>query len=181
MIELRFFNRSDYQQLISWIESPAFLMQWSGPGFRFPLDEKQLDEYLKEANGHDSNALIYTVADKETGNAIGHISLGRIDRENRSARVGKVLLGDKSVRGRGIGQQMIIEILKIAFDELALHRVSLGVFEFNSSAISCYEKAGFKKEGLLRDARNMGNEYWSLWEMSILENEWRERKMMQDK
>ncbi|MDG5471217.1 GNAT family protein [Jeotgalibacillus sp. ET6] len=180
MIELRFFNRSDFQQLISWIESPAFLMQWSGPGFRFPLNEQQLDDYVKEANEYDSKAWIYTVVDEETGNAIGHISLGRIDRENKSARVGKVLLGDKSVRGRGIGQQMITEILKIAFDKLDLHRVSLGVFDFNTSAITCYEKAGFKKEGLLRDVRKMGDEYWSLWEMSILENEWREMKMEWD-
>jgi RimJ/RimL family protein N-acetyltransferase len=98
--------------------------------------------------------------------------LGKIDRKNKSARVGKVLVGDKNTRGKGIGQQMIKEILKIAFDELQLHRVSLGVFDFNVSAIACYEKAGFIKEGLLRDSRKNGDEYWSLWEMSILENEW---------
>jgi RimJ/RimL family protein N-acetyltransferase len=71
---------------------------------------------------------------------------------------------------------MIKEILKIAFDELQLHRVSLGVFDFNFSAIACYEKAGFIKEGLLRDSRKNGDEYWSLWEMSILENEWLKTK-----
>lgn len=98
--------------------------------------------------------------------------MGKIDRKNRSARVGKVLVGDKNARGKGIGRQMIREILKIAFDDLHLHRVSLGVFDFNVSAISCYEKAGFVKEGLLRDSRKNGDEYWSLWEMSILENEW---------
>ena len=52
---------------------------------------------------------------------------------------------------------MMMEILKIAFDELQLHRVSLGVFDFNHSAIACYEKVGFVKEGLLRDARKMGD------------------------
>jgi RimJ/RimL family protein N-acetyltransferase len=67
---------------------------------------------------------------------------------------------------------MIKEILNIAFDQLQLHRVSLGVFDFNISAITCYEKAGFIKEGLLRDSRKNDDEYWSLWEMSILENEW---------
>ncbi len=67
---------------------------------------------------------------------------------------------------------MIKEILKVAFDKLNLHRVSLGVFDFNVSAISCYEKAGFKKEGLLRHSRKMGDEYWNLLIMSILEDEW---------
>ncbi len=67
---------------------------------------------------------------------------------------------------------MINKILYIAFDGLGLHRVSMGVFDFNASAIRCYEKAGFIKEGLLRDARKHGDEYWSLWEMIILEDEW---------
>ncbi|MCP3027056.1 GNAT family N-acetyltransferase [Halobacillus sp. A5] len=176
MIKLKFFERVDFQQLINWIETPEFLLQWGGPNFRFPLDAAQLESYLKGANEKNSKVLIYSVVEKETDNIIGHISLGKIDRTNESARVGKVLVGDKNVRGKGIGQQMMTEILKIAFDELGLHRVSLGVFDFNSSAIGCYVKAGFKKEGLLRDSRKIGNAYWSLWEMSVLDNEWEHMK-----
>ncbi len=71
--------------------------------------------------------MVYKAIDQETGNVIGHISLGKIDRKNKSARVGKVLVGDKNVTGKGIGQRMIKEILKIAFDDLYLHRVCLGV------------------------------------------------------
>ena len=176
MIELKLFERADFQQLINWIENPEFLLQWGGPNFNFPLDEPQLENYLKGANDEDSDVLIYSVFEKETEKIIGHISLGKIDPTNKSARVGKVLVGDRNVRGKGIGQQMMTEILKIAFDDLDLHRVSLGVFDFNSSAIACYEKAGFKKEGLLRDYRRIGNEYWSLWEMSVLDNEWNRMK-----
>ena len=51
--------------------------------------------------------------------------------------------------------------------------MTLGVFDFNTAAIKCYEKVGFKKEGLLRDARKNGNEYWNLIEMGILESEWK--------
>ncbi|MDQ0256309.1 RimJ/RimL family protein N-acetyltransferase [Evansella vedderi] len=175
MIELRFFQTSDFQQLIHWIDSPEFLMQWSGPHFQYPLNEEQLENYLKDANKENAHELVYSVVYKETGNVIGHISLGKIDRENKSARIGKVLVGDEKVRGKGVGQHMITEMLKLAFDELKLHRVSLGVFDFNTSAIACYEKAGFVKEGLLRESRKMGDHYWSLWEMSILENEWLEK------
>jgi RimJ/RimL family protein N-acetyltransferase len=50
------------------------------------------------------------------------------------------------------------------------------VFDFNLSVIACYEKAGFIKEGLLRDSRKNDDEYWNLWEMSILENEWLETR-----
>lgn len=172
MIELQYFERSDFQQLISWIDSPQFLLQWSGPAFDYPLTEEQLEKYIENANKEESDTLVYKVIDQETGDVIGHISLGKIDRKNNSARIGKVLVGNQDVRGKGIGQQMIKAILKIAFDQLHLHRVSLGVFDFNTSAIACYEKAGFIKEGLHRDSSKNEDEYWSLWEMSMLEDEW---------
>jgi RimJ/RimL family protein N-acetyltransferase len=172
MIELKYFETSDFKQLIDWIGSPEFLLQWAGAEFEYPLDESQLEKYMENANNENSDRLVYKVVHKETGDVIGHISLGKIDRRNNSGRIGKVLLGDESVRGQGIGQLMIEEIIKIAFDRLKLHRVSLGVYDFNKSAIACYEKAGFIKEGLNRDSSKMGDEYWSLWEMSILENEW---------
>jgi RimJ/RimL family protein N-acetyltransferase len=176
MIELKYFERSDFKQLINWIDSPQFLLQWGGPSFEYPLSANQLEKYVENANNDNSDTLVYKVLDKETGNVIGHISLGKIDRKNNSARVGKVLVGDKNVRGKGMGRQMMKEILKVAFEELNLHRVCLGVFDFNVSAITCYEKAGFTKEGLLRDSRKHGDEYWNLWEMSILENEWLETR-----
>ncbi|MEI5907560.1 GNAT family protein [Bacillus spongiae] len=171
MIELKYFERSDFKQLINWIDSYEFLLQWGGPGFDYPLDESQLEKYIEKANDVNSDTFVYKVMNKETATIVGHISLGKIDRKNKSARVGKVLVGDKNARGQGIGQLMMTEILKVAFNELHLHRVCLGVFDFNLSAIACYEKTGFKKEGLLRDSRKNGNEYWSIWEMSILENE----------
>ncbi|MBE1556788.1 GNAT family N-acetyltransferase [Sporosarcina limicola] len=172
MIKLKYFERSNFNQLMEWIDSPEFLLQWGGPSFISPLNEQQLENYIQNANNDNSDTLIYSVIHKETEKVIGHISLGKIDRKNKSARVGKVLVGDKKVRGQGIGQLLMQEILKVAFDELKLHRVSLGVFDFNKSAIACYEKVGFIKEGLLRDSRKSGHDYWSLWEMSILENEW---------
>ncbi|MEJ9152219.1 GNAT family protein [Bacillus smithii] len=176
MIELEYFERPDFNQLIRWIDSPEFLLQWGGPQFDYPLNESQLEKYIENANRDTSDTLVYKVIHKETGNVIGHISLGKIDRKNKSARIGKVLVGEKNLRGQGIGSLMVKELLKIAFEELKLHRVSLGVFDFNKSAIACYEKVGFKKEGLLRDCRKIGNDYWSLWEMSILEQEWFDQK-----
>ncbi|MBU9724240.1 MULTISPECIES: GNAT family N-acetyltransferase [Bacillaceae] len=174
-IKLRYFAPKDFSQLISWIDSPEFLLQWGGTQFRFPLDDHQLESYLREGEPKDDpSRLIYSVEEAETGKVIGHISLGKIDQRNKSARIGKVLVGDPSVRGKGIGEKMMKAILEIAFKELHLHRVSLGVFEHNAAAIACYEKVGFVKEGLLRDKCKIGDEYWSLWEMSMLLHEWAE-------
>ncbi|TCN27064.1 GNAT family N-acetyltransferase [Mesobacillus foraminis] len=175
MIYLKKFEPSDFSQLIDWIDSPELNLQWGGPAFDYPLTKPQLEAYIKDANHPGSSRYIYKVVLKESGRSIGHISLANIDLHHRSARIGKVLIGDKTIRGRGIGQLMIKEVLKKAFEDLNLHRVSLGVFDFNDSAIACYEKAGFRKEGLLRDCRKLGNEYWSMWEMSILESEYQRK------
>ncbi|PGS05052.1 GNAT family N-acetyltransferase [Bacillus cereus] len=168
MIKLESFKKSDFKQLINWINSEEFLIQWSGNAFTFPLDEQQLEKYIESAN-----TLAFKVVDEETSDVIGHISLGQIDNINKSARIGKVLVGNTKMRGRSIGKHMMKAVLHIAFDELKLHRVTLGVYDFNTSAISCYEKIGFVNEGLLRESKRVGETYWNLWEMSMLEYEWK--------
>ena len=173
MIQLRYFEPADFKQLIDWVETPEFMLQWGGPSFVFPLTEFQLEEYLKDANKENASTFAYSVMDKDTKKLIGHISLARIERNNRSARIGRVLVGDPEAKGKGFCKEMVEQVLKIAFDELNLHRVTLGVFDFNKPAIACYEKAGFQKEGLLRDHQKFGDAYWSLWEMAILEEEWK--------
>jgi RimJ/RimL family protein N-acetyltransferase len=175
MIKLEPFERADIIQLMEWIDSPTLLFQWGGQTFSFPLNEQQLENYIKDSNTNAVQSLIYRVVHESNHEVIGHINL-QIDWINESARIGKVLIGNRSFRGQGIGQLMIRKVLTIAFEELKLHRVSLGVLDFNHSAIACYEKAGFVKEGLTRDKRKMGNEFWSVWEMSILENEWFEKR-----
>lgn len=77
------------------------------------------------------------------------------------------------MRGNGIGTTALRLLLDICFANLDLHRVSLAVFDFNEAAVRCYEKVGFRKEGLMREARRVGGEYWSYYEMSIFYREYR--------
>ncbi|AIQ48465.1 aminoglycoside adenylyltransferase [Paenibacillus sp. FSL R7-0273] len=170
MIRLEPFERSDFKQLIAWIDSPEFMVQWGGKTFSYPLTDQQLEHYI------NSDTLSYRVVYEENNEVIGHISLTP-DPSNQSGRIGKVIVGNKNLQGLGIGQQMIRQVLDIAFGQLNVHRVSLGVFDFNYAAIACYEKAGFVKEGMLREARKVGNEFWNLWEMGILEQEWLGKKI----
>jgi len=59
---------------------------------------------------------------------------------------------------------------------LHLHRLELDVFSFNTRAEKAYIKAGFKREGVLRDAIKDGDTYADDILMSILEDEWKELK-----
>jgi RimJ/RimL family protein N-acetyltransferase len=175
MIKLEYFGREDFKQLIQWMNNEHLITNWAGSLFKFPLTEDSLDWYIEDTNDmEESDAFIYKAVSTTTGETVGHISLGSVSQKNKSARISRVLIGNTSERGKGYCTGMIKGVLKIGFEDLRLHRISLGVYDFNTSAIRCYEKCGFVKEGLMRDVLKYDSDtYWSLYEMSILEDEWR--------
>ena len=175
MVRLEYFSKEDFKKLIEWMNSEHLLTNWAGSLFRYPLTDESLDWYIEDTNDpRSSDAFVYKAVDTKSGKTVGHISLGSISEKNRAARISRVLVGNTAERGKGYCTGMINAILKIGFEEFNLHRISLGVYDFNKAAIGCYEKCGFVKEGLMRDVlRYEDNTYWSLIEMSILEDEWR--------
>ncbi|MCY6354470.1 GNAT family N-acetyltransferase [Clostridium sp. ZS2-4] len=176
VIKLERFSYEEIPQLISWIPNKEFLLQWAGPSYTFELLEKQLQNEVNMMLEQNSPNLMFSAKLIESNETVGHIQLLGIDRVNMSARIGRVLVGGKENRNKGIGLQMINAILDITFNELNLHRIDLGVFDFNASAIACYKKAGFIIEGNFRECRKINGQYWSLLNMSILEDEYRNLK-----
>jgi RimJ/RimL family protein N-acetyltransferase len=65
-------------------------------------------------------------------------------------------------------------ILRFAFTELNLRRVTLTVFEYNPRAIRSYEKAGFHHEGRLRGVLLRDGKRWDMLYMGILAEDWKE-------
>jgi RimJ/RimL family protein N-acetyltransferase len=172
MIQLEYFTANDFEQLKEWITDEEILMNWSGALFSFPLTQKSLDWYIENVNDtRHSDAFVYKVTETVTGIVIGHISLGGISRKNRAGRISRVLVSP-AYQGKGYCCQMVKQVLKIGFEELQLHRISLGVYDFNKAAIRCYQKAGLVIEGTSRDCLLFNGEWWSLVEMGILENDW---------
>jgi RimJ/RimL family protein N-acetyltransferase len=173
-ISLRPFGRADFDRLIACAETPEFLYQWSGPLFTFPLDRAQLERYLLTGVGEPPTTRLFTAID-EAGAPVGHIELTHIDRRNRAASVARVLIFSEH-RGKGLGREMLTLALQVGFEALGLHRLELLVFDFNRAAIAAYEHAGMTIEGRLRDVLKVGDEFWSVSQMSMLEDEWRSRE-----
>jgi RimJ/RimL family protein N-acetyltransferase len=175
MIKLEYFTKADFPQLIEWIHDEYIMTNWAGSLFRFPLSDASLDWYLEGSNNPETaDVLIYKAVDTVSGVVVGHISLGSINRSEASARISRVLVGNSTLRGRGICQGMINTVLKIGFEDLNLHRIGLGVYDFNHAAIGCYKKAGFSIDGVLRDVKKFDDVYWNLVEMSVLQDEWKD-------
>jgi RimJ/RimL family protein N-acetyltransferase len=81
-------------------------------------------------------------------------------------------IGERDFWGKGYGTEMMNLCLRYAFTELCVHRVSLGLHEYNPRALRSYEKAGFRLEGRTRkDMMREGKRTDTLW-MGILREEW---------
>ena len=174
MIRLEQFGRNDFKQLIEWISDEELLMNWSGALFSFPLTVQSLEWYIDDTNILDSSdAFIYKVVDAVDGRTVGHISLGGISWKNRSARISRVLTGSNE-RNKGYCGGMVQAALKIGFEELKLHSISLGLYEDNKAALKCYEKCGLKVEGVSHDILWYKEKWYSMIEMAMLEDEWKE-------
>ncbi len=167
---LRFFEPSDIPQLIDWINTEELLLNWSGRMFSFPLTQESMDWYIRDTNDiASSDAFIFKAV--EGDEVLGHISLGGISTVNKSARISRVFVSEAG-RGKGVCTFMVKEVLKFGFEQMKLHRIALGVYTSNTSALACYTKAGLQVEGINRDVLLVNGKYWSMAEMAILEEEW---------
>ena len=98
--------------------------------------------------------------------------INEVDWELRRANF-RICIYQKTERGKGIGTWATEVTRDFAFEKLHLHRLELDVYSFNPSAEKVYLKAGFKIEGVLRDAVRNGEEYADDILMSMLEEEWK--------
>ena len=81
-------------------------------------------------------------------------------------------IGEAEHWGKGYGTDVMKVLLRFAFAEVNLRRVTLSVFEYNPRAIRSYEKAGFRHEGRARKVLNKEGKRWDVLFMGILREEW---------
>ena len=85
------------------------------------------------------------------GRPIGEIRLREIHPCGRAELA--ILIGEPACWGRGHGGDAIETLLRFAFGELGLRRVTLITDADNERGIRCYERCGFRREGVLRAHR----------------------------
>lgn len=107
------------------------------------------------------------------GKIVGESVINEIDWDRRCGNF-RIGLFHQTERGKGIGTWATEVTCDFAFAELKLHRLELDVYSFNPRAEKAYLRAGFKREGVLRDAVMDGDQYADDILMAMLESEWSE-------
>ncbi len=133
---IRKYTPEDFKYLATWVTDAELLLMFSGPEWRFPLTPEQIENHQRK---YPFKQLYIGCNEKELPYAIGEL----IWNEPNSPRLGRLLIGDQSQRGKGLGVAFIKELIEECRRVLAPENICLFVFDENISAIKCYEKLGF--------------------------------------
>ncbi|MDT4925977.1 MAG: hypothetical protein QOG01_3690 [Pseudonocardiales bacterium] len=108
------------------------------------------------------------------GSFLGEAVLNEFDPDNNAANY-RVWLAGPRLFGQGYGTEVTRLVIDYALDVVGLHRLSLGVYDFNPRAARVYEKCGFRHEGRRRDALHWDNRWHDELLMGILATDRRPR------
>lgn len=135
----------------------------------YPSNVQKLEERYNELiNGSN---VVFAIINKKNKEYIGTVGLYNIAWQARMAEF-RIFLGNNKYHGKGLGTIASKFMVKYAFYSLNLNKVWLGVNIENKGAVRCYEKAGFIKEGVLRQEVFRNNRYYDAIRMSILREEY---------
>ncbi len=120
---------------------------------------------------NDSSVVDCTIVDKNSNEPLGRIIIGRIEEHYKSLDITKIYVGGTN-RGNGVGREVLEGLLKYLFEDLQMERVTLDHFTGNTGAASLYERLGFVREGVARNACSKDGVYYDLHLMSMLSKEY---------
>lgn len=161
-VTLRPLRPEDAVGLEPSFNEPALVRLLGLPG---PKSAKFLADLIKSAN-EDPGALYVAIDVDEV--LAGYTFLDQIDWGHRHANETGILVSNADYWGMGLGRAAFGRLLMHGFDDLNLHRASLGVLEENLRAVRSYETLGFRLEGKRRESLLLDSGWEDTLMMGIL-------------
>ena len=113
---------------------PEVARWWDEPEPDFPMgDEPEATRWTIEIDGAVAGMVQF---DEELEPKYRHASID--------------LFLDPAVHGRGIGTEVVQRVVRHLIDERGHHRITIDPAATNAAAIRAYEKAGFRRVGVMR-------------------------------
>ncbi len=120
---------------------------------------------------HATDQLVLGITALDDGRLMGVCGLHQLGDPARQAELG-LFLGGPEEWGKGFGTEATWLICRHGFEALGLNRIWLHVYVDNERGLRAYERVGFRREGLLRQAAVRDGEHVDVVTMAILRSEW---------
>ena len=114
----------------------------------------------------------YYVSEAESGEFQAYAILRGLSEDSGAIELKRIVV---AIPERGLGRRIVVELIRIAFEEFKAHRLFLDVYEDNARALHLYESLGFTYEGVLREAACRDGTWVNLHLMSMLKSEYARR------
>lgn len=107
---------------------------------------------------------------RESGAFAGSVSLAWIDSEHRQGEIGFIL--DPAQHGNGYATEAARGVLRVAFEELGLHRVYGRLDARNTASARVLERLGMRREAQLVENEYVKGEWTDEAVYALLAREW---------
>ena len=118
----------------------------------------------------DSNALRLAALLPDSGTLIGDFSLQRVSREHNQGEIGFIVHPDH--HGQGYATEAARVLLRLAFEELGLHRIVGRCDARNTASARLMERLGMRREAHLRENEFVKGEWCDELIYAMLASEW---------
>jgi RimJ/RimL family protein N-acetyltransferase len=166
-IYFRPLEREDAPQVQEFINDPEVT---TGLLIHRPVSRTEEEAFIASRDKDEKNIVVAVVL-KDGDRLIGTLGLRLGENKDRKANFG-INIGAKDLWNQGYGTEATKLIVRYGFETLNLNRIELTVYEYNARAIRAYEKVGFSREGVMRQATYKLGRYWDIINMGILRAEW---------
>jgi RimJ/RimL family protein N-acetyltransferase len=167
-------SEKDAVAFAGWDTDSEYMRQLdSGP--HLPQRAGKIKEGIEKEQREEANSIAFIVRTLDDEKLIGFVAFDGINWQHGDTFVA-IGIGDPAYRGNGYGTDAMRVMLRYGFMELNLYRVQLNVFSYNERAIKSYLKAGFVMEGRMRGMLLRAGQRWDSVYMSVLRDEWLQRK-----
>ncbi len=140
-IRIRPLSQSDIELLRNWRNDKQLSTFLSD----IPFITQEMQNAWFERYKNDKDTLFFAVIDKRDERVVGSVALYSFS--DGACEVGKIVVGDPSAHGRGVGYGSLLLAMAVALKKLNVKEFSLDVHENNIAARKIYEKAGFSAVG----------------------------------
>jgi RimJ/RimL family protein N-acetyltransferase len=139
-----------------------------------PLTLEQIEKRHADARttlDEAGQALFLLAFLRDTGELVGDVVLFWHSAEHRGGEVGYIV--DPAHQGHGYATEMVRLVLRLAFEDMNLHRMVGRIDPRNTASARVLERVGMRKEAHLVSNEFIQGEWTDEEDFAILEDEWR--------